>query len=78
MKYVLSAIALSLLLTTAARAEETSSQPVKAEGATEDCSKQVWPTFSLAEERGLRTVNREIALHNAMVVASAQRGTGER
>jgi len=48
MKYVLSAIALSLLLTTAARAEETSSQPVMAEGATEDCSKQVWPNFSPA------------------------------
>jgi hypothetical protein len=46
MKHVLSAIAVSILLTTAAGAEEITTQSDKADGATEDCSKQVWPHFS--------------------------------
>ena len=66
MKHVLSAIAVSFLLTTAAAAEEVATQPVKADSATEDCSKQVWPNFSQSCLRGadraltvrLVTVNR--------------------
>ena len=46
MKHVLSAIAVYFFLTNAAATEEVTSQPVKAESATEDCSKQVWPNFS--------------------------------
>jgi hypothetical protein len=46
MKHVLTVIAVSFLLTTAVCAEEVTTQPVKAESATEDCSKQVWPNFS--------------------------------
>lgn len=45
MKHVLSAIAVSFLLTTAVSAEEAATQP-KADSVTEDCSKQVWPNFS--------------------------------
>jgi hypothetical protein len=47
MKHVLSAIAVYFFLTNAAAIEEVTSQPVKAESATEDCSKQVWPNFSV-------------------------------
>ena len=46
MNHVLSAIVVSFLLTTAVSAEEVTAQPVKADSATEDCSKQVWPHFS--------------------------------
>ena len=46
MKHVLFAIAAFLVVPTALRAEEVKTQPVKAESATEDCSKQVWPHFS--------------------------------
>ena len=46
MKHVLSAIAVSFLLTTAVCAEDVTTLPVKAESPTEDCSKQVWPNFS--------------------------------
>jgi len=46
MKHVLPAVVASLLLTTAISAEETTPQTVKADNATEDCSKQVWPNFS--------------------------------
>ena len=49
MKNVFFAIVFSsLLATTAAIAEEGATQPVKAENAIEDCSKQVWPNFSPA------------------------------
>jgi hypothetical protein len=48
MKHVLSAVAISFLLTNIAIAEEAAAQPVKADSATEDCSKQVWPNFSSA------------------------------
>jgi hypothetical protein len=47
----------SLLATTAAIAEEAATQPVKAENAIEDCSKQVWPNFSPAY---LRNADRGI------------------
>jgi hypothetical protein len=46
MKHVLFAVAVSLLLITVATAEEVAQQATKADGATEDCSKQVWPNFS--------------------------------
>jgi hypothetical protein len=46
MKHVLSAIAVSFLLITAPAAEEVAQQTAKADSATEDCSKQVWPNFS--------------------------------
>jgi hypothetical protein len=46
MKHVLPAIALCFFLATAAGAQEAATQPVKADGAAEDCSKQVWPNFS--------------------------------
>jgi hypothetical protein len=46
MKHVLSVIAVSFLLTTAVTAEEATTQSVKADSVTEDCSKQVWPNFS--------------------------------
>ena len=46
MKHLLSAVAVSLLLTTAVYAEEAALQTVKADYAIEDCSKQVWPNFS--------------------------------
>jgi hypothetical protein len=46
MKPLLSAIAIFSLLITAVSAEEAATQPVKADSATEDCSKQVWPNFS--------------------------------
>ena len=44
MKRNLSAIAVLLLLTTGARAEQASSD--KENTPTEDCSKQVWPHFT--------------------------------
>ena len=46
MKHLLTAVAVSLLLTTAVYAEEAAPQTVKADYAIEDCSKQVWPNFS--------------------------------
>ena len=46
MKHVLSAVAVSILLATVASAEEVATQTVKADRATENCSKQVWPNFS--------------------------------
>ena len=46
MKQALCGITISLLLTTAVTAEEVTTQPVKADSAAEDCSKQVWPNFS--------------------------------
>jgi hypothetical protein len=46
MKHLLSAVAVSLLLTTAVCAEGAAPQTVKADSATEDCAKQVWPNFS--------------------------------
>ena len=46
MKHVLSAIVISFLLPNVAIAEEAALQSVKADSATEDCSKQVWPNFS--------------------------------
>jgi hypothetical protein len=48
MRYAVPAIVLSVLFANAAIAEEGSTQPVKADSATEDCSKQVWPNFSPA------------------------------
>jgi hypothetical protein len=57
MKNILSAIAVSFLLTTAVSAREVTTQPVKADSATEDCSKQVWPNFSPS---CLRNVDRAI------------------
>jgi hypothetical protein len=42
-----------------------------------DAKKHHWGKRKPTRE-GWRTVNREIALHNAMAAASAQRGTGER
>jgi hypothetical protein len=59
MKHVLSAIAVSLLLTTVVRAEEVTTQLVKADSATEDCSKQVWPNFS---PQCLRNADRAISV----------------
>ena len=56
MKNILS-IAVSFLLTTAVSAEEVTTQPVKADSAAEDCSKQVWPNFSPS---CLRNVDRAI------------------
>jgi hypothetical protein len=44
MKELLSAIAISSLLITTVSAEEAATQLAKADSATEDCSKQVWPT----------------------------------
>lgn len=43
MKQVLWGVAIFLVLTTAVRAEEVRTEPVKADSVTEDCSKQVWP-----------------------------------
>src|SRR6476646_11513727 len=43
MKQVLWGVAIFLVLTTAVRAEEVRTEPVTADSATEDCSKQVWP-----------------------------------
>jgi hypothetical protein len=59
MKYAISAIAASLFLTTAvATAQELTIPPIKADSATEDCSKQVWPNFSPACLRNAdRTIN---------------------
>jgi hypothetical protein len=48
MKHAVSATVFSVLLANAAVAEETLTQPVKADSVTEDCSKQVWPNFSSA------------------------------
>jgi hypothetical protein len=65
MKHVLSAIAVSFLLTNAAAAEEVTSQPVKADSATEDCSKQVWPNFSPSCLRnGDRAINIRLVTVN--------------
>ena len=44
MKHVLPAVMASLLLATGVSAEEAAPQTVKAD-TTEDCSRQVWPTF---------------------------------
>ena len=46
MKPILSALAVALLLTTGVRAEEATTASDKANTATEDCSKQVWPNFT--------------------------------
>jgi len=46
MKHLLTAVVASLVLITTASAEEAAPQTVKANNATEDCSKQVWPNFS--------------------------------
>jgi hypothetical protein len=45
MKHVTFAIAVSFLLINAAAAEEVTQHAAKADSATEDCSKQVWPNF---------------------------------
>ena len=65
MKHVLSAIAVSFLLTTAVSAEEATPQTVKADSATEDCSKQVWPNFSPSCLRnGDRAINVRLVTVN--------------
>ena len=46
MKRNLSAVALLLLLTTGARAQQEAMSNDKALTPAEDCSKQVWPNFS--------------------------------
>lgn len=46
MKRNLPAIAVLLLLATAAHAEDTTTSSDKANNSTEDCSKQVWPNFT--------------------------------
>jgi len=46
MKQVLWGVAIFLVLTTGVRSEGVRTEPVKADSATEDCSKQVWPNFS--------------------------------
>jgi len=57
MEHVLSAAVLSFLLTTGVSAAEAVPQPVKAESASEDCSKQVRRNFS---QECLRNADRAI------------------
>ena len=59
MKRNLPAIAVLLLLATAAHAEETTTSSDKAINSTEDCSKQVWPNFtpSCLRNAGQRATN---------------------
>ena len=65
MKHVLPAVVASLLLTTAASAEEATPTTVKADNATEDCSKQVWPNFSPSCLRnGDRAINVRLVTVN--------------
>ena len=46
MKHALSAVTIIVILTMSAKAEEVTTQADKADKATEDCSKQVWPHFT--------------------------------
>jgi hypothetical protein len=48
MKHLLSAFAVSFLLTATAGAAEVTGAAGQADKPTEDCSKQVWPQFSPA------------------------------
>jgi hypothetical protein len=59
MKRVLPAVVASLLLATAVSAEEATPRTVKADNATEDCSKLVWPNFS---QSCLRNGDRAISV----------------
>jgi hypothetical protein len=65
MKHALSAIAVFFLVITYAGAEEAMTQPVKADDAPDDCSKQVWPNFSPSCLRNAdRTINVRLVTVN--------------
>ena len=71
MKTLLSAIAISSLLITAVYAEEAATQPAKADSATEDCSKQVWPNFSPSCLRSVRETGHSRFRWNGAELARA-------
>jgi hypothetical protein len=71
MKHVLPAVVASLLLTTPVSAEEAALQTVKADNVTEDCSRQVWPSFR-RRASVTETEQSEASLHSLGSVGTAR------